>query len=257
MNKFLRFSVLLWVSSLGIAIEQPCRTLEFARVDSVNQLEKLKDVCEIRQSLAIFIDDAKEATFPRLKSVGLINIESTALEAVAFPKLETARDIYLTGSDLKVAEFPNLQTVNSRLVIQEKQMEFLNLPELRRVGRLILSNCPNLEFVFAEKLFDIASIRMEKNPVLNPVSEANLKKVTRKMGNKEYELMRKSQEEMRLFRLNLMRGMLNSTPIRPTGHHTYFDYYGFIKSYYEWYPWEYGRYWDVIGPWGYTFFYRF
>jgi len=248
---------LLLVTSVSFAAEIPCRTIEFARIDTVAQLEKLKDVCEIQKSLAIFIEDANEATFPNLKKVGLINVESTKLQAVAFPSLKEARDIYLTGSELRVAEFPSLTIVHSRLAVQEKQMEFLNLPNLERVGRLILSNCSNLEFVFAEKVFDIASIRIENNPVLNPVSEANLRKVTRKMGNEEYELMRKSQEEMRLFRINLMRGMLNSTPIRPTGHHTYFDYYGFIKSYYEWYPWEYGRYWDVIGPFGYTFFYRF
>ncbi len=257
MIKFIGIVFFSLLSGMGIAIEQPCRSIEFARIDSITQLERMKDVCEIRQSLAVFIDDAKEATFPKLKSVGIINVDSRSLEAVAFPALEAARDIYLTGSDLKVAEFPKLETVTSRLVFQEQQMEFLNFPELRRVGRLILANCINLEFVFAEKLFDIASIRIEKNPILNPISEANLKKVTRKMGNEEYELMRKSQEQMRLFKISLMRGMLNSTPVRPTGHPTYFDYYGFIKSYYDWYPYEYYRYWDVIGPWGYTFFYRF
>lgn len=244
-------------AGITLASEVPCRTIEFARIDSIDQLQKLSDVCEIEKSLAVFIEDAREATFPKLKKVGTLNIESSSLEAIAFPQLETARDIYLTGSELKVAEFPRLRMVSSRLVVQEKQMEFLNLPSLERVGRLILMGCSNLQFVFAEKVFDIASIRIENNPVLNPVSEDNLKKVTRKMGNLEYELMMKSQEEMRLFRLRLLQGTMTCAPIRPTGHHTYFDYYGFIKSYYEWYPYEFSRYWDVIGPWGYTRFYGF
>lgn len=253
----------LWVllsSLLSYSVysfEAPCRKIEFARVDTRDQLEKLQDVCEIEKSLAVFVEGEKEATFPNLKRVGLINVESNSLHAVAFPALQSAGDIYLTGAELQVAEFPKLTTVSSRLVIQERKMPFLNLPLLERVGRLILSGCENLEFVFAEKLFDVASIRIENNPALNPVSEANLRKVTRKMGNQEYELMRQSQEEMRLFRIRLIQGTLNSTPIRPTGHKTYFDYYGFIKSYYEWYPWEYSQYWGMIGPWGYTLFYRF
>ncbi|NBX68260.1 MAG: hypothetical protein EBR01_04770 [Proteobacteria bacterium] len=247
----------VFFAGVAFSYEGSCRKIEFARVDNRAQLEKLRDVCEIEKSLAVFIEDANEATFPNLKRVGIINVDSKSLEAVAFPKLESARDIYLTGDRLVVAEFPLLSIISSRLVIQEQNLQFLNLPQLERVGRLVLSGCANLEFVFAEKLFDIASIRIENNPELNLVSEANLKKVTRKMGNREYELMRQSQEEMKLFRLRLIQGNLNSTPIRPTGHHTYFDYYGFIKSYYEWYPYEYSRYWDVIGPWGYTFFYRF
>lgn len=239
------------------AQETPCRKVESVRIDNAQQLEKLKNVCEITQSLAIFTKNVREITLPRLKTVGLINIESDGLEAIAFPELLSARDIYLTGEDLRVVELPKLQTVSARFVIQARGVEFFNLPELVRARRLILKDCFNLEFVFAEKLQDVASLRLENNPALNPVSAEKLKSVTRPLTAEEEAFITNAQERMRQFRLRLIAKTLHETPIRPTGHHTSFDSYGFIKSYYEWYPYEYSRYWDVIGPWGYTFFYRF
>ena len=245
------------VSTLSLASHSttPCRVIESARIDNEKQLEQLRDVCEITQSLAIFADGVREITFPNLRRVGLINIEAIGLEAIAFPKLESVRDIYLTGSDLKVAEFPRLQFVSGRLVIQQRNLQFLNLPELRRVGRLILHSCLNLEFVFADKLYDVASIRMENNPALNPASAENLKRVTRVMTPEELEYIKNAQEEMRLFKRKLWENTLNQPPIRPTGHETHFDSFGMIKSYYAWYPYEYARYYDFIGPWGYGWMY--
>lgn len=235
--------------------ERPCRSIDFARIDTAAQLQRLSDVCEIRQSLAIFTTDIKEITLPRLQRVGLINVEADNLEAIAFPFLETARDIYLTGSDLKVAEFPRLNTVSGRLVIQEKNLQFLHFAELRRAGRLILYNCSQLEFVFADKLYDVASLRVENTPNLNPASAENLKKVTRVLSQEEQDFIRRSQEEMLAFKRKVAENNLNQPPIRPTGHPTHFDSFGMIRSYYEWYPYEYSRYWDVIGPYHYTFFY--
>jgi len=246
---------LSFLSVLSAANEQPCRSIEWARLENSRDVERMKDVCEVQQSLAIFVDGVTELTFPRLKRAGLINIESNGLEAIAFPKLEQARDIYLSGSDLKVAEFPVLNTVSARLAIQEKNVQFLNFPALRKVGRLILQGCLNLEFVFADKLYDIASIRMDGNPALNPASAENLKNVTRVMSPEETAYIQNAQEEMRLFKRKLLEKSLNQPPVRPTGHHTSFDSFGFIKSYYEWYPYEYNRYWSVIGPWGYWLLY--
>jgi len=235
--------------------ERPCRTIEFARVENETQLQHLSDVCEIEQSLAIFTSGVKEIHLPRLRKVGLVNVEADHLEALALPFLETARDIYLSGADLKVAEFPRLNTVSGRLVIQEKNLQFLHFPELRRVGRLILYNCSQLEFVFADKLYDVASLRIENATRLNPASEENLKKVTRVLSAEEQEFVRKSQEEMENFKRRLGHQALEYAPIRPTGHPTHFDSFGMIRSYYEWYPYEYSRYWDVIAPYHYTFFY--
>jgi hypothetical protein len=257
MVRLLLSFVVLTSSVLSWAQERPCRSLDFVRVENASQLERLKDVCEIRQSLAVFTQGIREITLPRLKSVGLINIESDGLEAIAFPRLESARDIYFSGDELRVIELPQLKTVSARFVVQEQNLEFLNLPELTSARRLILKDCYKLEFVFAEKLQDVASLRLENNPALNPMSAEKLKSVTRPLTKEEESFITNAQEKMRQFRLRLIAKTLNETPIRPTGHHTSFDSYGFIKSYYEWYPYEYSRYWDVIGPWGYTFFYRF
>lgn len=256
MSRFMLCLAVVTVSMMSLGQERPCRAIGYARVDNVGQLEKLKDVCEIHQSLAIFTQGVREITLPRLKSVGILNIESDGLEAVNFPELKAAKDIYLASGDLKVAEFPKLQTVSARLVIQERKMEFLNLPELISARRFILKDCFNLEFIFAEKLQDVASLRLENNPALNPVSAEKLKSVTRPLTAEEEAFITNAQERMRQFRLRLIAKTLHEVPIRPTGHHTSFDSYGFIRSYYEWYPYEYSRYWDVIGPWGYTFWYR-
>ncbi|MFM8269266.1 MAG: hypothetical protein ACKN9V_03680 [Pseudomonadota bacterium] len=259
----MRFSascLVVVVSFLGLisfADEPPCRSIEWVRLETSRDVERMKDVCEVRQSLAIFVDGVTELSFPRLKRAGLINVESHGLEALAFPKLEQARDIYLTGADLKVAEFPKLNIVSSRLVVQERNVQFLNFPNLKRVGRLILQSCLNLEFVFADKLYDVASIRLEGNPALSPASAENLKSVTRVMSPEEMAYVQNAQEEMRLFRRRLLDNALNQPPIRPTGHPTHFDSFGFIKSYYEWYPYEYNRYWSAIGPWGYWLFFNY
>lgn len=250
------FVLSLMAASVSVGNDQTqCRTIEFARIDDESQLERLKDVCEITQSLAIFTTGVREITFPQLKRVGLVNIESNGLEAIAFPKLESARDIYLSGSDLKVAEFPKLNTVSARLVIQEKNLKFFNLPELRRVGRFILYGCTSLEFVFADKLYDVASLRVENAPALNRASAENLKKVTRVLSAEEQEYIKNAQEEMRLFKRKLWENSLNQPPIRPTGHETHFDSFGMIRNYYAWYPYEYDRYYSFIGPWGYTWMY--
>jgi hypothetical protein len=243
------------LSPLSFSQERPCRTVEFVRVENSRQLERLQDVCEIRQSLAIFTSDLKEVVLPRLKHVGIVNVEANGLEALAFPALETARDIYLTGSDLKVAEFPVLNTVSARLVIQQRNLQFLRLPELRRVGRLILNGCLNLEFVFADKLYDVATIRLDNNPALNPASEEKLRSVTRVMTPEELAFIKNSEEQMKLFKRRLIEKTLTETPIRPTGHPTQFDSFGLIKSYYSWYPYEYSRFYDFIGPWGYSWIY--
>lgn len=235
----------------GTSNEPGCRSIEWARLETNRDLEQMKDVCEVRKSLAVFVDGVREITFPNLKRVGLLNVESQGLEAIAFPKLETARDIYLTGSDLKAAEFPVLNLVSSRLAIQERNIQFLNFPSLRRVGRLILQGCLNLEFVFADKLYDVASIRMDGIPALNPASAENLKSVTRVMSAEELAFIQNAQDEMRLLKRKLLEKALSEPPIRPTGHKTKFDSFGYIKSYYEWYPYEYHRYWSIIGPLGY------
>ena len=247
---------LSFFSFVSTANEPPCRSVEWARLENNRDVERMNDVCEVRQSLAIFVDGVTELTFPRLQRAGLINIESNGLEAIAFPKLEQARDIYLSGSDLKVAEFPLLNTVSARLAVQEKNIQFLNFPSLKRVGRLILQGCLNLEFVFADKLYDIASIRMDGNPALNPASAENLKNVTRVMSAEEITYIQNAQEEMKFFKRKLLEKSLSEPPIRPTGHPTHFDSFGFIKSYYEWYPYEYDRYWSAIGPWGYWLFFH-
>ncbi|MFM8314572.1 MAG: hypothetical protein ACKOA8_09830 [Deltaproteobacteria bacterium] len=235
--------------------EKPCRSIEYARIENTRDLSRLADVCEITHSLAVFLDGEREITVPRLRRVGIVNIESRGLEAVAFPALEQVRDMYLTGTDLKVVELPRLRYVSSRLVIQEKNLQFLNLPELQQVGRFILNGCQQLEFVFADRLREVGSLRMDNNPALNPASAENLQKVTRVMTEEELAFIKNAQEEMRLFKRRLMDNALNQPPIRPTGHETHFDSFGLIKNYYDWYPYEYSRYWDVIGPWGYTFFY--
>lgn len=243
--------VLTTLSLISPAEESGCRSIEWARLETSRDVERMKDVCEVRQSLAVFVDGVREITFPKLRRVGLINIESHGLEAIAFPKLEQVRDVYLTGSDLKAAEFPLLETVSSRLVVQERNIQFLNFPSLRRVGRLVLQSCLSLEFVFADKLYDVASIRMDGVPSLNPASAENLKSVTRVLSAEEQAFIQNAQEEMRLFRKRLLENALAQPPVRPTGHKTNFDSFGYIKSYYEWYPYEYTRYWSVLGPLGY------
>ena len=76
------------------------------------------------------------------------------------------------------------------------------------------------------------------------------------MSAEEIAYIQNAQEEMRLFKRKLLEKSLTESPIRPTGHPTHFDSFGLIKSYYEWYPYEYDRYWGAIGPWGYWLFFR-
>lgn len=249
----LTFGLTMLCGFSALADQQPCRTIDFARIDTQEQVERLADVCEIRQSLAIFADGVEEIVIPRLKSVGLINVESRGLKAISFPYLESARDIYFTGSDVEVIAFPSLQTVSGRLVVQERNLKFLNFPEVKRIGRLILHSCLNLEFVFADKLYDIASIRLENNPALNASNADMLKNITRVPTPEELEFVKNAQEEIRDLKRKLIDKSLNQRPLPPTGHPTYFDSFG-LTGYYRWYPYEYSRFYDYIGPYHYLFF---
>jgi hypothetical protein len=233
--------------------ELPCRVIEDARIETQAQLNRMKDVCEVRGALAIFADGVEEIIIPRLKRVGIINIESYGLKAISFPQLQFARDIYFSGSDLEVAAFPSLQEVSSRFVVRERNLKFLNLPEARRIGRLILQSCLQLEFVFADKLYDIASSHLDNNPALNPASAELLKNITRVPTPEELAFIKNAQEDIRELKRKLIEKSLKEKPLPPTGHPTHFDSFG-LTGYYSWYPYEYSRFYDYIGPWHYMYF---
>jgi hypothetical protein len=141
-------------------------------------------------------------------------------------------------------------------VIRERNIKYLNFPELRRVGRLILQSCLNLQFVFADKLYDVASARVEDNPSLNPGSASVLAAVTRKLSAEEQQYVASAQSQILELKRQLLQNTLAHPPIRPTGHPTQFDSFGLIRSYYTWYPAEYHDYWYSIGPWGFTLYHR-
>lgn len=247
--------VALFVCSLQ-ANGQTCRSISAMRVETQQHIDSLQDVCEVTESLAIFADGVQKIELPNLKRAGLINIESNGLKALAMPKLQSVRDLYISGAELEAAEFPSLDTVSSRLVIRERNLKYLNLPELRRVGRLILQSCLNLQFVFADKLYDVGSARLEDNPSLNPGSASMISSVTRKLSPEELNYVTNAQNQIRDIKRKLIENSLSQPPIRPTGHPTQFDSFGLIRSYYEWYPAEYHDYWYSIGPWGFTMYYR-
>jgi hypothetical protein len=243
----------MW-SAFGYA--ETCRVVDSVRVDSSAQLESLQDVCEVNGSLAIFADGVEKIVLPNLKRAGLINVEAIGLKALAMPNLQYVRDLYVSGSELEAAEFPALLEVSSRLVIRERNIKYLNFPELRRVGRLILQSCLNLQFVFADKLYDVASARVEDNPSLNPGSASVLAAVTRKLSAEEQQYVASAQSQILELKRQLLQNTLAHPPIRPTGHPTQFDSFGLIRSYYTWYPAEYHDYWYSIGPWGFTLYHR-
>lgn len=250
-------SVFLLVLSIfsSSSFSAPCRTLDWARVENQKDLDRLKDVCVINSSLAIFTKDIRQITLPGLKKVGLINIDSDGLEAIAFPSLESARDLYMTSSDLKIAEFPQLQEVSSRLVVNQTSVSFLNFSQLSRVGRLIIQNCPKLEFVFSESLLPPGSIWLENNPSLSKVCESRLLADTQAISVEEMTLLQENNRRMATFKRLYHRDAV-AAPIRPTGHKTQFDSFGMIVNhYYDWYPYEYSRYVGYIGPWGYSWIY--
>ncbi len=251
----LLLSTLMYSGFSAAAPDPACRVIDYARIDTAEQLARLENVCEIRKSLAIFTSGVSEIVLPNLKKVGLINVEADGLQALALPALESARDIYLTGSELQVAELPALHTVSGRLVIQQANLEYLRFPELRRVGRFILFNCPSLKFIFVDKLYDIASIRIDNAASLNPACEEKLRSVTRVLSPEERAFLQKAQQDMRDFKRQLIENTLSQPPIRPTGHPTKFDSFGMMKSYYQWYPYEYDRFHGFIGPWGYSWIY--
>jgi len=235
----------------------PCKTLDWARIETQRDLERLEGVCEIKNSLAIFTTSIKQITLPALKRVGLINIDSDHLEAIAFPSLQSARDIYLTGLDLKVAEFPQLRAVSSRLVVNQTSIPYLNFSLLNRVGRLIIQNCPDLEFVFSESLLPPGSIWLENNSKLSETCKARLLANTKTISVEEMTLLQENNRKMAVFK-NLYHKNAVEAPIRPTGHKTHFDSFGMIvNDYYQWYPYEYSRYVGYIGPWGYSWLYWF
>lgn len=239
-----------------IAAAETCRVIGAMRIDSQQDLDRVQDVCEVTESLAIFADGVEKVVLPNLKRAGLINIESNGLKALAMPKLEVVRDLYISGADLEAAEFPSLTDVSSRLVIRERNLKYLNLPEVRRIGRLILQGCLNLQFVFADKLYDVGSARIEDNPSLNPGSASVISAVTRKLSAEEMSYVTNAQSQILLLKRKLVENSLAQAPIRPTGHPTQFDSFGLIRSYYEWYPAEYHDYWYSIGPWGFTMYYH-
>lgn len=254
MNKAFLLVLLGWGLS-SVSFSAPCRTLDWARIESQKDIERLQGVCEISSSLAIFTTSIKQITLPDLKKVGLINIDSDGLEAIAFPALKSARDIYVTGLNLKVAEFPQLQSVSSRLVVHHTSVPFLNFSQLNQVGRLIIQNCPSLEFVFSENLLPPGSVWLENNPSLSETCEARLLADTQAISVEEMTLLQENNRRMAVFK-RLYHRNAAETPIRPTGHKTQFDSFGMIVNhYYRWYPYEYDRYVGYIGPWGYSWIY--
>lgn len=240
----------------SLAAAESCRVVSAVRIDTQQDIDRMQDVCEVKESLAVFADGVEKIVFPNLKRAGLINIESDGLKALAMPKLEVVRDLYVSGSSLEAAEFPALTDVTSRLVIRERNLKYLNLPEARRIGRLILQSCLNLQFVFADKLYDVGSARLEDNPSLNPGSASVISAVTRKLSEEQLRYVTDAQSQILMLKRQLVENSLAHPPIRPTGHPTQFDSFGLIRSYYEWYPAEYHDYWYSIGPWGFTMYYR-
>jgi len=246
-------ALLAWAN---VANAETCRVINAVRIDSERDLERIQDVCEVTDSLAIFADGVEKIVLPNLKKAGLINIEAFGLKAIALPKLESARDLYISGADLEAAEFPSLKEVSAHLVIRERNLKFLNFPELRRVNRLVLQSCMNLQFVFADKLYDVGSSRVDDNPNLNPGSASVIASVTRKLSPEEMQFVANAQRQVQDLKRRLIENNLAQPPIRPTGHPTKFDSFGLIRSYYEWYPAEYHDYWYSIGPWGFTMYYH-
>ena len=245
------------VTTAGTALADSCRTVGSMQIRSQSDLERLSDVCEVEGSLAIFADGIEKIVLPNLREAGVINVDSHGLKALAMPKLEHATDLYVNGLELLVAEFPALQTVSGHFVVQAPSLPFLNLPSLAQVNRLVVQGCSNLEFVFVDKLGDVGTYSLERNPKLNPGSASMLTAVTRNLTPDEQDYVINGMNRVADLKLRLHSGRDTSTPIPTTGHPTTFDSFGFIKHYYDWYPNEYHDYWLYLSPWGFTWLYRF
>jgi hypothetical protein len=239
----------------GSAFADNCRTVSDLQIRAESDIQRWNDVCVVEGSLSIFADGVEKIVLPNLVEAGVINIDTHGLRALAMPKLTHATDLYLNGIELEVAELPSLQTVSGHFVVQAPTIRFLNLPNLIQVNRLVLKGCSNLEFVFVDKLGDVGSFLLEQNPKLNEGSASMLTAVTRNLTPNEQDYVINGMNRVADLKIRLHAGMDDSTPMPTTGHPTTFDSFGFIKHYYDWYPYEYHDYWLYLRPWGFTLWY--
>ncbi len=237
------------------AFADNCRTVSNLQIRSESDIQRLNDVCVVEGSLAIFADGVEKIVLPNLTQAGVVNIDAHGLRALAMPKLTHATGLYVNGTELEVAEFPALQTVSGHFAVQAPSMRFLNLPNLTQVNRLVFKGCSNLEFVFVDKLGDVGSFLLEQNPKLNEGSASMLTAVTRNLAPDEQDYVINGMNRVADLKIRLHAGMADSTPMPTTGHPTTFDSFGFIKHYYDWYPYEYHDYWLYLSPWGFTLWY--
>lgn len=145
------------------------------------------------------------------------------------------------------------ETVEGRLVVKDQNIKFLNLPELKLAGRVLFDNCPDLEFVFADKLRAINSFNNNDTPTLNQNSINMLANISI-LTEDQWQQRQQSAKRMSEYKVRLMTDPSSIHRIRPTGHKTQFRQYN-NEAYYNWYPYEYDRYWWVIGAFGFQWYY--
>ena len=238
------------------AFADNCRTVRDMQIRSDSDIQRLSDVCIVEGSLTIFADGVEKIVLPNIAQAGVINIDAHGLKAFAMPKLEHATDLYINGIELLVAEFPVLETVSGHFAVQAPSMPFLNLPNLVQVNRLVVKGCSSLEFVFVDKLSDVGSFLLERNPKLNEGSASMLTAVTRNLNPDEQDYVINGMNRVADLKIRLHAGEDASTPMPTTGHPTTCDSFGFIQHYYDWYPYEYHDYWLYLSPWGFTWWWH-
>ena len=229
-----------------------CRSVTDIRIDSFEDIKRFEDVCEAR-NLTIFADNIDRVVLPNLQRAGLVKIDSRGLRAVVLPQLKQVRDLYVQGDGIEVAEFPALQLVSGRFVVLTQPIKFLNLPELRQVGRLRIEGCSLLEFIFADRLDSIGSTELIANGRLNPHVISVLENLT-VLTPEEYAKRQAEAEKMRMYRQQLILNHALPAPMRPTGHPTLLRDY--MTGYYAYYPSSYHDYWISLSPWGFWIWYH-
>jgi hypothetical protein len=236
------FSLFLSTLALG-GTQPPCKVLEEGmRVDTPEAIQAMQDVCEVKGGIGIFTKGIEKISFPRLVSANVINIEAEGLQAMNLPQLNRVNYLYLSGAELIAVNLSELRTAQS-IYIHSRRLKQIDFSHLGRVGKLNIQNNPALEFIFLDRLYEVAQLLLEGNPSLVPGVEDIITTSTHIQTKEEAEAIQKGQENIEYFKKLMLEQAINQPPLPPTGHPTYF------RQYYSYYPHYYWGFWHM--PWWY------
>ena len=227
------------------ASDTPCRVIHGGiRVDSIERMNLLQDVCVVEGPIGIFTKGVVRITFPNLQSARLINIEAPGLQAITFPKLKELTFLNIGGTDLQVAEFLALKTVTNLTVFNSRALRFLHLPKLSTIPNLTIQNNPALEWIFFDNLSDVYHSVVTGNPKLHPSVIGIVTATTRVLTAEQQESIQRTREETEETRREIVEGWLAGPPPAPMHRAAVFGDLGPYYPYYQWYPYYFYQYWN-------------